>query len=379
MDTVKRRILVIEDDDDARTLYAGLCEAAVEELGQEQTVAVRTATTYNEALDALQRDPTICIASIDLALQHTELGWHDEKRHQEDVGGMQLLKQIQQLDLPVLPLVVTGETLQSYATDALQTYGVIRFFEKSRLNYQEYRALMLALLRYLDTADLLDRIQPDTPDSYRLFLQANEAWAQTLDYARQARAARSLPHDLGARIAALRERLLDPVTHLPASAVTEQHLKEVIIGNVTGWALLQLRIRNFRELLDTRGSQIGPILFHIAHLAQEVVEQQPPPNSTIYIGMFGKNLFADPCVVILVSADPVNERLLAPMKQMLHDRFAADALGFIDQIAQKKGISQVVPALQITEWNAAETFFADFPELVDRFFQVKVRGDDSSA
>jgi CheY-like chemotaxis protein len=379
MDTVKRRILVIEGDEDVRTLYTGLCEKAVEELGQEQTVEVITATTYTAALGVLQRDPTIRIASIDLALQRNEPDQRDEEPDQEDVGGLHLLKQIQQLDLPVLSVVVTGETLQSYATDALQTYDVIRFFETSRLNRQEYQAMMLALLRYLDTADVLARIKPDTPDSYRLFLRAQEAWEQTLDYARQARAARSLPHDLGERIAALRERLLDPVTHLPASAVTEQHLKEAIIGNATGWALLQLRIRNFRELLDTRGSQIGPMMFHIANLAQEVVEQQPPPNSTVYIGMFGQNLFADPCIVILVSTNTANDRLLAPMKQMLHARFAADAVGFIDQIAQKKGISQVVPALEITEWNAAETFFADFPELVDRFFQVKVRGDDSSA
>jgi GGDEF domain-containing protein len=377
MDTVSRTILVIEDDIDLLRHYAADCEEAIEELGQEEMVKVTTAATYDEALNALQHDPTIRIASIDLALKYDETAWNQERRKHDDVGGMKLLKHIQQAELPVLSVVVTGETLQSYATDALQTYGVIRFFEKARLDTTEYRLVMMALLRYLDTEDLLSLIKSDGPDNYRLFLLAVEAWEQTLHFAKQAQAVRSLPQDMGAKIAALRERLLDPVTHLPTSAVTEQRLKETIIGRETGWALLQLRIRNLKDLIDTRGSQVGPLLLHIAHLAQEVTGQQSPLNSTLYVGMFGRNVFADPCIVILVLSDAIDDRLLVPMKKALHERFAESAFGFIDQIAQKKGIQQVLPELELKEWNANNTFFADFPELIDRFFQS--RGDDSYA
>jgi len=374
MDTVNRKILVIEDDEDMLALCTAYCEEAVEDLGQEKMVEVVTAATYDEALNLLQHDSTIRIASIDLALQRNEHGWRDEARAQDDVGGMKLLKHIHHAELPVLSVVVTGETLQSYATDALQTYGVIRFFEKSRMNHSDYHVTMMALLRYLDTADVLKLIKPDAPDSYRLFLRASEAWDQTLHFAKQAQAARALPQDVSAKMAVLRERMLDPMTRLPVSAVTEQRLKETIIGRETGWALLQVRIRNFEALCNTSGFEVGPMWSRLADLVHDVIEQQIPPDSTRYVGMLG-NAGPDPRIVIIIAAERVDEPWLASLKKTFQEKLDASAPGMADQTAPTPGMPQIVPEFEIKDWNAAHTFFANRGELVARLYNV---GGDSS-
>jgi CheY-like chemotaxis protein len=373
-----RTILVVEDDADLCDLYVAACEAAIATLKRDDSIHVIEAPTYHDAKKTLEHTSDIRLASIDLALRAEERGLRDTDRQDNEAGGMRLLEQIRTMNLPVLSVIVTGETLQSYATDALQKYGVVRFFDKARWQQDEYEDTLVAILYYLDTEDILSEIEQGAEDLPQLFQRAEASWEQTKKYAQRAHIERTLPHDLSTRITMLRERTrnenrLDPMTNLPSSDITAGRLKEAVVGRDHGWALLQIRLRNFKALQNSRSSQIHPIFLHITRLIQDTVNQQPR-NERIFVGMLGQGAFADPCFVILMRATPVDTRQLSQIKQIkstIAEQFDASAPSFTDQMAIRKGQQQVVPQLEIREWNCEKDFFPDFPDLVDQFFESK--------
>ncbi|HXV43001.1 MAG TPA: response regulator, partial [Anaerolineae bacterium] len=214
MFSTARTLLVVEDDQTLNTIYKYYCEEALKEL--PFAGVIKQAFSYDQAKDILDTQ-AIDLISVDIALSKEEEDKTDQERSLSEASGIALLRELQAREKHPLFIVVSGETLQSYVIDAYRTYGALAFYQKARLNDEEYKHAIKAGLFFLAATEAM--AQPET----EMDLEAAQAsWQQALAAAQVADIrAHDFPEDLGKSIALMYSKQTDPVTGLPNSHWTE--------------------------------------------------------------------------------------------------------------------------------------------------------------
>jgi ActR/RegA family two-component response regulator len=208
MTTTPRTVLIVEDDRLLSESYKGACRLAIYDLanaGLPVRAEIVQAHTFAEAMAAAAGAERLDFASVDLALDPSEQGPHNAQHAGgHETSGMHVLERLNGRTPPPIAVVISGETLIAYALDALQRFGAMHFFEKSRFSIEQYQAVVKAALLYLQARDTLDGIERDGahPDD---LADAERLWDAARLAAREADVAwQRFPSDLGLRIKAAR-------------------------------------------------------------------------------------------------------------------------------------------------------------------------------
>ncbi len=367
MPATRRTLLIVEDDPDISDLYKDFCVEALEELASEGwsiQADILTAFTLSQAMSYIEQPPGIHFVSVDLALAESERGLRDEDRKAgQEAGGMSLLRQLHDAPGQPITVVASGETLLSYATDALQKYGVLAYFEKSRLASAEYIATVKAALLYIEAVDLLVGLETNRTAPYHIH-DVEQLWKAAVEQINRAGLGeKRFPENLDGRIEAMRTRLIDHTTNLPCERWTEHMLKRDIVGEVQPWTLIQVMVSNLEALRAAHASQIDPLLFFIARTLEQAVTTAGCHNA--FIGLLDHDYTGEPRFLIILTPNDVS--CTQPVKAYIEKEFRQNAHNFIHGIAAQKGIPQVLPEFKIILWNnqTHPEPFPDLPDLLD--------------
>ncbi len=362
--STRRTLLIVEDDVDLNEIYKMFSVISVDMLkraGLAVAVDVLQAFTYQEALDILN-SRTIDFISIDLALREEDRGLDEvERRSGKQPGGMQLL--IDLADLPHRPLavVVSGETLLSYARDALQKYGALAYYQKGQPGGEDkYIHAVQAVLWYLEAAELLAKLEQYAagPDGFK---RASECWEKARKEAELAEASeRGFPHELQPRIDAARLRL-DPVAKLPGDVWTEQALRSRVLQR-TDWAILQVEIYNYADFTAKQASQAGPIFFHVSDLIEKAGAQNACPEP--FTGIWWHERAGGPCLLAIL------QKTTAGQAEKVAAWTNAEFQKIASQFSDSFQPDQRLPILAIRIWDGANHPFGDWQDLVNRLNQT---------
>jgi hypothetical protein len=361
--TRHQTLLIVEDDEAVSQLYYRISQMALQELSDETDVPFTTqidilqAYSYDEALVILDNHPDLAFVSIDLALNSNERDLNDSDREMgKEAGGMQLLKRLRETTRGTIAVVVSGETLLSYATDALQRYEVMAYFQKARLDMNEYKATVKAALLYTQAMDLFEQLetyQAMPVDMDRAMLR----WEQAVAAANQADLGeKNFPEDLGLRITSLRNRLIDMNTRLPFSQWTHYVLKQRVVGR-HGWMLLQIRMTNLPAFYAVHASQVDPLLFFVGDLVQKAADTFGYPDA--FVGLLGQRNTTLPYFVLI--ADESDTLRPQKLRDWLQQEFEAHAAHFTSLMTEPF----VVPSIDILVWQSEDNSFTDLHELLD--------------
>ncbi len=363
----KRTILIVEDDKDLNEQYRMFCQlalASLPELSIVNTYEIRPAYSFEEAIDMLRTD-TVDFISVDLALDRREGGLKDKDRIAgNEPGGMRLLKQIHQQARQPIVVVVSGETLLSYARDALQNYDALAYFQKGQPGFEEdYLYTVQSALTFMEGERLLDRVEASLADP-GAFDRAENFWRITKELAAHANLSeRHFPENLDARISGIRARYY-PGTPIPGETWTKDYLRKNIF-RTNRWVLFQASIGNFETFAAGQASQVAPLLTFLADLIDQIGKKAGCQNT--FAGAWRHENLLGPCILALLPADCLEQGAmsLAEIQQNIQSEFAASAGKFVHgwAISHDHG---PLPELVLRVWNGADEPFCDFPELVDK-------------
>jgi hypothetical protein len=361
MRSVHRTILIVEDDKDLSFQYQLFCQLAINSLNETdvEDINVKSAFNIEQAKKVIDQEHVIFI-SVDLALQADEINLNDnDRRLGLEPGGMQLLKHLQSQPKQPLSIVVSGETLLSYAKDALQKYRVFAYYQKSDPNLlEEYQHAVKAALFY----NMAERIIADIETfsaNYNLLEFAKSRWEYAIREAVGANASeRSFPIDLTSRIKELMGELA-PDAKIPGPKWTERVLRKLLAEN--DWFLIQARIYNFSSFVESQQSQIGPLLFFTSNLLIERLNKSG--FSIDYIGLW-RNEVGGPCIIIIIKSYLIMNLQNAFREIDMEFREFADKFTHNQKVMVSGPVVQgVVPELQLRSWTRQE--FSDWHELLD--------------
>ncbi len=328
MATTRRTLLLVEDDVALNEVYTTFCQIALQELyaeGLPVDGVVEQAFDYSRAGKVLESRP-VDFVSIDIALSEQEVGLTEEKRLEREPGGMKLLRELQRVERQPLAVVVTGQTLQSYASDALQKYGVLAFYQKARFDSDKYKNAIKAVLWYLDALDLITE-----PETELDITAALESWKKALGAADMAGIkGRPFPESVGYQIEAKRDELTHSVTGLPIGHWTQEKLRDKIVGH-QDWALVRVTIKGFGRFVATFPSQEEPILSLVAGLLKRARDEFQ--DQGLFIGHLGYlEHTLEPTFVLIFGEGGA--------------RHVADSAHWIETEFQKTGSELFMPALE---------------------------------
>ncbi len=347
MVTRSRVLLIIEDDPVWNELCKVECEQVLQEL-PELKVEIHQATSYEQARRFLQERPADFI-SLDIALSKSEQGKSDRQRDEQEAGGIALLKELQGFRQQTFVVVVTGETLQSYAIDAYQAYGILAFYQKDRFDHDEYKHALKASLYYLEAADLIEQLEIEA---------ATNSWQKALATAQEAGIKERNFENLSYKIKALREGLTHATTGLPMGRWTEDSLKSRIVGREGDWALVRVVIQGFSGFASAFPSQEKPILSFVAELLKQA--RREFEDEEMFIGHLGhREHLAEPVFVVIPGAESMERA--GEIAAWLDNRFG--------QIGS--GPFAPSPELLATEDRAKPSFDLElkvFPDDEDNYF-----------
>jgi hypothetical protein len=361
-------ILIVEDDQTINEAYKAACRLAVYELqdhlAQADEVQILQAFSTQEALTCLDTVPGIAFVSIDLALDTSEQGWQEEQRlHGRDVGGMQILAHIKHLGVRAVTIVVTGEKLLSFATDALQHYDVFYFFDKARFNIDAYKMVLKSALLYVRACELLDQFERnstgfDKLDTARQYWQAAVAAAGEVGIA-----PRRFPSDLELRLASIRAQFMDQVTALPIGQLTHSALKQRVLRGHQ--SVLRVLLVNYAVFRATYPSQADPLRFFIAGVIRTATE--PYPDT--FIGILETGVGDTPGFVVALDAGSAEE--LEALTSTINAQIAGQAHAFIGIGNRQR--EPVVPRANVQAWFSHDVQFTDLHELLDTIGTLNVQ------
>lgn len=361
MVTAKRSLLIVEDDQFLNAMYKLYCEEVLKEF-PHLDCRVQQAFTYEQARQALQSQP-LQFVSMDIALTLDEEGKTEEERLEHEVGGMTLLKYLDEAHQQPFVVIVSGEKLQSYAIDAYQEYGVLAFYQKDRFDDEAYKWVVRTALLCADAAELIDALEVDA---------AFAAWQQARQAAKRAGIKERNFESLGNKIQRIRDSMSHPMTGLPLGRWTEDRLRQNVIGREGNWALVHVTIKDFNRFVALYPSQEGPILDFIASLLKQARVQFQ--DDTIFIGHLGhRELFLEPAFV-LVLAEPGRRRAVEIADWLAHKfaeigsrPFAPDPSLEGGRRAEELGFSLELRLLPAED----NTYFPDLPLLLDTLGTVQ--------
>lgn len=348
-----RTILVVEDEEFYNTVYKMYCEEVLRELPHIEG-RIEQAYDYEQAKHILDTQPVDFI-SVDIALSQDEQGLTDQKRDKADAGGMTLLKELQNYENRPIPVVVTGQTLQSYAVEAYREYGTLAFYQKTRFDDKEYKNAIKAALYYLDATEAL--AQPQTELDIDA---AADSWQKALESAQIAGIKEQhFPEALGYKIEAMRPH---SITGLPTGAWTAEKLKNSIVGREDNWALIRVRIKGLNKFVANFTSQEEPIFVFVAKLLRQTREKFA--DREIFIGHLGhREHISEPNFVIIPGQ--TSQKRVGKIAAWLEERFAqTDIRLFIPDLEVERSeldIKQLTLALET--WVLPDDEYNFFPDL----------------
>lgn len=366
MTSSKRTLLIVEDDRDLNFIYTSLCQLALSSLseaGLQVDPTIIQAYNYEEASRILGKE-SVDFLSIDLALQEKEKGLKEEDRLLgQDPGGMLLLKDLQTVQKRPVVVVVSGETLLSYAKDALQKYGVLAYYQKSQPNHEEeYQHVVQAALWYFEAADLLSKLESSeaNPD---IIDMAENCWKNAKVEATKAGIGEgSFPYDFGLRIASVHDRL-DVTAKVPGDQWTEQVLRKRIMSH-NDWILAQIQIKNFASFATTHSSQVGPLLFYVANQLKETAVRVGCQDT--FVGIWRREHVIGPCILVIFNqkchehVEPVISQVVSQFRERAHS-----FLHIYDTSKELKKQS-LSPDLATRIWSGVNQPFGDWHQMVDQ-------------
>lgn len=361
-----RTLLIVEDDPALNQQYHLFCQLAIGtqvEPGLQAAWQVKTAFTYEEALACLNAGP-VDFVSVDLALQAKEIGLGDKDRTVgNEPGGMRLLKHIQKLGIHPLVVVVSGETLLSYARDALQRYGVLAYFQKGQPNFEEdYLHTVQAALSFLQAQALIGQLEAYQA-APEIIQRAALHWDMAKEHSNLANLGEwSFPDNLETRISALKSRLY-PGSNLPGDEWTREYLRRRILRS-DQWMLVQVYLRNFDTFAAGQASQVAPLLSYVSGLIQQQGEKLGCPP--VFTGAWRHEDLLGPCLLALFPA--CEAARAAQIEHAVQAEFTGSAGKFVHgwQLNPEIRDPALLPHLALRSWRGADQPFSDWPEFVDK-------------
>lgn len=361
MVATKRTLLIVEDDESLNEMYVNFCRMALQELSSEGLSiegTIEQAFDYPQARDILKSRP-VDFVSIDISLSRQEEDLTEETREEREPGGINLLRELQATERPPLSVVVTGQTLQSYATDALQEHGVLAFYQKARFDGDKYKSTIKAILWYLNAVDLIEE-----PKTELDIAAAQESWRKALEIAAIAGIkGRPFPETVGYKIKSTRDEMTHSVTGLPIGHWTQEELKRRIIGR-QDWALIRVAIKGFSQFVATFSSQEESILSFVAGLLKKARNEFQ--GQELFIGHLGYlELTLEPSFVLIPGE---KDMLHTPdIARWIEDEFRKVGSElftpeFDGKQADQQGVTLAVEAKTMT---SAEVTFPDLHLLLD--------------
>lgn len=354
MVATKRTLLVVEDKVDLNDMYTLFCQIALQELSAEGLPiegAIEQAFNYSQA-EGILKSQTVDFISIDIALSEQEEGLTEEKRKGREPGGMNLLREMQGSERQPIAVVLTGETLQSLATDALQEYGVLAFYRKDEFDDEKYKHAIKAVLWYLNAAELI--AEPETELDIEA---AEESWKKALKAAKIAGVKeRGFPEAIGYKIKSTQDERTRSVTGLPFGRWTEDKLRSKVIER-KDWALIRVTIKGFDEFVAAYASQEEPILTFVAKLLKRTRDEFK--DQELFIGHLGHREYtSEPGFVVIPGKE--STRCVADMARWIESEFEKKARLFAptffeDEAShQKQTLAVEAKVLTSVEYNFSD-------------------------
>ncbi|NTU80347.1 MAG: hypothetical protein HGA45_13385 [Chloroflexales bacterium] len=359
MNPALRTILIVEDDRLLSESYKTACRLAIYELtGEALPVEVRIiqAYTLNEAFAEIKDAPRLDFVSVDLALDPSEQGIRQEQRTiGREAGGMRILRQLKERQPAPVAVVISGETLLSYATDALQRYGVMHFFEKARFDIEQYKAVVKAALWYIQAVESLEQLE-QADSSLGELDEAARCWGEARASAAAAGIdAHRFPSDLELRLKAARARFTDQATGLPIGRLAQGYLKQYVL--LQHWSVFCVHVTNFATFRAAYPSQVDPLLFFLA----ETVREATASYAEAFTGLLGTGIGADPTLVVALNIEQPAE--LGAIKSRIEATVAHNAPMFTSSLSKAPAPS--VPAVHVACWHSKKHQFSDLNDLLD--------------
>ncbi len=362
----KRTLLIVEDDPALNQQYQLFCHLAIiaqVEAGENTPWEVQTASTYEQAAACLSTG-TVDILSIDLALQDAEAGLNDKDRQAgNEPGGMRLLKHMREMGIHPLVVIVSGETLLSYARDALQRYGVLAYFQKGQPGFEEdYQNTMQAALVYLKAQSLILELEnfQAPPEAIQT---AARGWEMAVDLSALANLGEwSFPDNLETRLNALKSTLY-PGSYIPGVEWTREYLRRRVLRSEQ-WVLVQAFVENFEVFAAGQASQVTPLLSYVASLVDSQSQKAGFPAE--FIGAWRHEDLLGPCILALYP--PGGDDTLQEIEQAVLAEFDANSGKFVHgwQLDPEMRDPALLPHLAVRAWQGADQPFSDWPEFVDK-------------
>ena len=352
-----RHILIVEDDDDTRNFLVEFCKDASNELlrhGLKVELKIYEASSYEQAMNILQTSP-IDLVSLDLTLKYEiEKRYQSdaERRKGKDPGGMRILGEMQKMQKSPIAMVMSGETLLSFATEALQKYGVFAYFQKSK-DEINFKPAVVSVLWYLEAVTLISKI--DIEAEYDVIDLADEYWEYAQSVASKIGRV-NFPSDLNVKIIDIKSKL-DPAAKVPGHTWTESVLRSNVLGK-NQWALIKYQIINYDAFASSQASQIAPLLTYITKIVKEKCQELG--LSRAYVGVWRHEHLASPSILAVFNQNgTIVGKIAKTTLEEVQDKSSFFQYAF-DNATVKPQITNVV-------WdsdNDAEEF-SDWPQIVD--------------
>ncbi len=354
-----RTILIVEDDRLLSESYKATCRLAVYELANEALpveAQIIQAYTLQEAFAIIKATPRLDFASVDLVLNPTESGLRQEQRMVgREASGMQILHQLKVRQPEPVAVVISGETLLSYATDALQRYGVLHFFEKARFDLDQYKAVVKAVLWYLQAVAILDQFERADLSLGGLD-EAARCWMAAQAAATTAGIdAHRFPMDLELRLKAARAQFTDQITGLTSGWLAQSYLKQRIL--LDHWSVFGVYITNFAAFRATYPSQVDPLLFFLAGTVREALAAYPET----FACLLGTGVGLTPTLIVALNVERPAE--LGGLKTQIEAAVAHSGPMFTSSLNKDQAVP--TPTVQVTYWHSKEHQFSDLNDLLD--------------
>jgi ActR/RegA family two-component response regulator len=348
MTATKRTLLVVEDDRFYNETYRMHCEEVLKELAHLDGT-VKQAFSYAEAKVFVENHPVDFI-SVDIALSKEEEGKSDRQREEREAGGMTLLRELQRARKQPLAVIVSGETLLSYALDAYRKYGILAFYQKDRFNIDEYKSAVKAALWYLDALDLIEKPEIEA---------AAASWHKALTAARAAGIKeQQFPEPIEEKIEV---RWTHPVTGLPIGRWTEERLRDRVVKQ-RGWALVRVTVNNFSKFVATYASQEESILSYLGDLLREAGTRMS--DQDYFVGHLGHRAFpAEPSFVIIFGEHGLDHAATAA--GWIKSQFESKDQLFQPALEKKNKPHDPIMSIETVVRYGSDEFFEDLHRLLD--------------
>lgn len=382
-------LMIVEDDADTASQYQMNAKIALAELRGEGLMLesqVDIATSYAQAMTLIESYPqkAVDFISVDLALdvKETKLTNKDRKIGIEP-GGIQILKELQEQNKDnkfgfSLAVIASGETLQSYAIDAFQKYGVLKFFQKGETDPQEYRDVIKACLWYSYSLDVIENAFATIFDDINIPFIENVLLSTHVALERAEISEKNLPVNLAQLLEEEKYKYIDQFSELPVGRWTDGELKRRVIRpeeawedekqKSDNWTIICFTIKNFAHLVQRWPSQEEPIITYLGKILRKIEQEYMIHNKDVFVGRLGyPQTFVEPRFVLIFGE--ISLQAAHHILDSAKNEFDSSGTNFIPdfEIASAEMRQQFQLSIEAQLWSSENNdYFPDLNNLKDR-------------